>query len=82
MNRKLGIVSSIIVAVSVFVFGISLIAGTKNLSYLVCIFLSWGYVLMAASFTTHTPQDRKALVFGGLGFAVIYAVFVNTVYFT
>lgn len=82
MNRKLGFISAIIVTITVLLFAFAMLIGNNPLSYLVCIFLSWGYVLLCAAFVTQVAEDRKALGYGGLAFAVLYAVFVNFVYYS
>lgn len=82
MNKQLGFISSIIVATCVFLFGVTLVLGFDNLSYLVCIFLSWGYVLLAASFIPEIEPNKKSFAYGGLAFATVYVVFINFVYYT
>ncbi|MDP4146905.1 MAG: hypothetical protein Q8936_20935 [Bacillota bacterium] len=82
MNKKLGLYSAIIVAITTFIFGISLLTETDALSYFICIILSWGYILLACTFYTEAVEDRKALALGGVAFSCLYGVFVDVVYFT
>ena len=82
MNEKTGFIAAIILTASTFIFAVSMLIPWEGLSYFICIMLSWGYVVLSCAFAVNAPSDKKALAFGGVAFAAIYAVFVNLVYFT
>lgn len=82
MTKKVGFISSVIVAITVFLFAVGMIIGNNTLSYAICLILSWAYVMLACSFAANAPEDRKVFAYGGMAFAIIYAVFINLVYFT
>ena len=82
MNRKTGIIAGCVVLCCTALFAAMLIIGSSYFSYLFCLILSWGYILLAASFVPFSDRERTALSYGGLGFAVLYAGFICFVYFT
>lgn len=82
MNSKLGFYSAVIVSITTLLFGISMIVGNPSLGYLVCMILSWGYILLTCAFYTETIEDRKSVALGGVVFGGIYGVLINIVYFT
>lgn len=81
LNIKLGFYSAIIAAISVIIFSFAMVID-KNLSFFVCMILSWAYITLSCSFLTTFGEDKKAFGLSGLIFSVIYAVFINLVYFT
>ena len=50
-------------------------------SYVVCIFLALGYLLMLAGFHNESCEERKVAANAGLLFGCIYAVLILLVYF-
>jgi hypothetical protein len=82
MNRKLGFYSSILACICTALFLLSLILKTGWLSYFVCLFLSWAYVLLTCAFASYAKEDGKAVAYAGIAIAVIYSVFTNLVYFS
>ena len=81
-NSKLGFYAAITAALSTFIFAISMIISIAPLSYGICMLLAWSYILVACAFAAEAGEERKALAYGGVAFACIYAVFTNLVYFT
>lgn len=89
MNRKICIISACILSITILIFfialGISLFLQTPItglISYVVCILLSWTYVLTSIGHSMLCNQDRKVAAEAGKLFAVIYAVFICIAYFT
>ena len=87
MKRRMGFYAAIGAAICTILFGIFLILGfftpTETLSYMICMVLSWCYVLLVCDLCADTLlPERKAFAYAGLAFSVMYAVFVNIVYFT
>jgi hypothetical protein len=82
MNRKIGLYSSIAVAVTTAMFALGLIFDNNNFSYFASMLISWSYIMLACSFAAGVSGERKALAYGGVAFACVYAVFVDLVYFT
>lgn len=80
MNRAIAKIGSEIVALTVILFAIFM-ATSKFGSYLVCIFLALGYLMMIAGYHNESTEDRKVAANVGLIFGCIYAVLVLLVYF-
>lgn len=81
-NSRVGFFSALTAMTSTILFGISLIMNAPNLSFGVCMILSWSYIALTCAFATKAAMDRKALAYTGMALACVYAVFVNLVYFT
>ena len=81
MNRKLSIIGSAVVAVTVFLFAVCILARFPFGYYLVCMFLPMGFILMTAGFRNESGTDTKVAADSGLAFAAVYAVLVLLVYF-
>lgn len=89
MNRKIGLVSSIVIFCSVAIFLICLFISlfvqnlfTENLSYFVCAILSWGWVATTCVYSCYTQKERSAAAKIGVAIGVIYATIISIVYFT
>lgn len=82
MKNKIGFYSALTVTVATILFAIGLISGNSAFSFVVCMFLAWGYVMLACSFAAEASPKRRPLASGGIAFACIYTVFVCLVYFT
>jgi hypothetical protein len=80
MNKKLGYLSSLILALCVILFAVFMIFLPDAYSYLVCIFLSWAYVVLACCYFIYNHKSAAALA--GVAFACMYAVIIDIVYFT
>ena len=81
MNRRIPQTGAAIVTLTVFLFAIFMIADVPFASYLVCMFLPIGYIMMAAGFQYESCEERKVPANVGAAFAVIYAVLILLVYF-
>ena len=81
MNRILPRIGAAIVSVTVFLFAICLIADFPFGSYLVCMFLPIGYIMMTAGVQNESSQENRVAANIGLIFSAIYAVLILLVYY-
>ena len=81
MNRLISRTGASIVAATVFLFAVCMITGFLFGSYLVCMLLPIGYIMMAAGFQQECPAERRVAANLGMIFAAIYAVLILLVYF-
>ena len=81
MNRTLSMTGAALVAITVFLFAICILAGFPFGSYFVCMILPVGYIMMAAGLHHEAGQDRKVAATIGLVLAAVYAVLILLVYF-
>ena len=81
LNRTVPRIGAAVVAVTVFLFAVCLIVDFTFGSYLVCMFLPMGYIMMAAGFHQESADDRKAVSLIGMVFSAVYAVLILLVYF-
>lgn len=81
MNRLISRIGSALVIVSVFLFALFLIIDFSFGSFLVCMFLPIGYILMAAGFHNECEKDRRVAANIGMVFSAIYAVLIFLVYY-
>lgn len=89
MNRKIGLISSIVMSGAVAIFLICLIialfyknAFTENLSYGVCAVLSWGWVAAACVYSCYADKENLSAGKIGAAVSVIYSAIISIVYFT
>lgn len=81
MNRTIPKIGAAVVTITVFLFAICLIADLLFVSYLVCMFLPLGYIMMAVGFQYESCEERKVPANVGVAIAIIYAVLILLVYF-
>ena len=81
MNRALSKIGAAVVTVTVFLFAVCILADFTFGSYLVCMFLPIGYVMMAAGFQHEAGAERKVAANIGLALAAVYTVLILLVYF-
>lgn len=82
MNRKIGMIGTVINAITVLAFAICMLIDFSFGSYFVCIFLSLSFIIMIASFENECNQDNKVAGKIALILAGIYSVLILIVYFT
>lgn len=89
MNRKIGLISSIVIGSTVFIFFVCLVVVlcapnpvTEYLSYGVCAVLSWGWVATACVYSCNASKERLAAAKIGVATGVIYSVLISLVYYT
>ncbi len=81
MNQVLPRIGAAMVAVTVFLFAVCILLGFPFGSYLVCMFLPMGYIMMAAGFRQESPPEVRVAADIGMAFAAVYAVLILLVYF-
>ena len=81
MNKSIPKIGAAIVATSVFLFALCMIVDFPFGSYLVCMFLPIGYIMMAAGFQHACSDERQVAANIGMVFSAIYAVLIFLVYF-
>ena len=81
MNKRISRIGAAIVTATVFLFAVCMIVGFLFGSYLVCMLLPIGYIMMAAGFQQECPAERRVAANVGLILAAIYAVLILLVYF-
>lgn len=81
MNKSIPKIGAAIVASSVFLFAVCMIIDFLFGSYLVCMFLPIGYIMMAAGFQHESCDERRVPANIGMVFSAIYAVLIFLVYF-
>ena len=81
MNKRISRIGAAIVAATVFLFDVCMIVDFLFGSYLVCMLLPIGYIMMAAGFQQECPAERRVAANVGLILAAIYAVLILLVYF-
>lgn len=81
MNKQIPKTGAAIVTLTVFLFAISMIVDFSFGSYLVCMFLPIGYIMMAAGFHHESAEEQRVSANVGMIFSAIYAVLVFLVYF-
>ena len=81
MNKSIPKIGAVIVAVTVFLFAVCMIVKFHFGSYLVCMFLPIGYIMMAAGFHHECCEEQRVAASIGLVFSAIYAVLIFLVYF-
>ena len=80
MNKTIAWIGSIVVVITVALFAVFMFVSDFG-SYVVCIFLALGYLLMIAGFHNESCKKRKVAANIGLVFGCIYAVLILLVYF-
>ena len=81
MNKLIPKIGAVIVAVTVFLFAVCMIVKFHFGSYLVCMFLPIGYIMMVAGFRHECCAEQRVAASIGLVFSAIYAVLIFLVYF-
>ena len=82
MNKKMGIIGSLINIITVLLFAIFMLIKYNFGSYFVCIFLSLSFVVMIASFENECKEDSKVAGKIALVLSGIYATLIIIVYFS
>ena len=82
MNKKIGMISSLINALTVLLFAIFLITGFSFGYYFVCIFLSISFMCMIGVFNTECTKENEAAGKIALVLSGVYATLIMIVYFT
>ncbi len=81
MNQVIPKVGAGIVTAAVFLFAVCLLIDFSFGSYLVCMFLPIGYMMMAVGFYYESDEEHKVAAGVGTVFSAVYAVLILLVYF-
>ena len=81
MNKLLPRIGSAIVSATVLLFAIFMLIDYPFGSYIVCMLLPIGYIMMAAGFHHESCEEQKVAATTGLIFSAIYATLIFLVYF-
>lgn len=81
MDRTIAKAGAFIVVISVLSFAVCMLIPFDFGSYLVCMLLAIGYVMMAAGFHCESEGEHRVAATAGMAFAVLYAVLILLVYF-
>ena len=81
MNRIIPKTGAAIVTVTVFLFAVCIITGFLFGSYLVCMFLPVGFIMMTAGFQHESGENTRVAVNIGMAFAAVYTVLILLVYY-
>ena len=81
MNRTIPKIGAAVVTITVILFAVCMIIDFSFGSYLVCMFLPLGYIMMAVGFQYESCEERRVPANIGVAIAVIYAVLILLVYF-
>ncbi len=81
MNRLIPRIGAAIVTITVFLFAIFMLVDFPFGSYLVCMFLPIGYIMMTAGFHYESTEEQRVSANIGMIFSGIYTVLIFLVYF-
>lgn len=81
MNRIIPKIGAAIVTITVFLFAVCMIVDFPFGSYIVCMFLPLGYIMMVVGFQYESCEERRVPANIGVAISVIYAVLIFLVYF-
>lgn len=81
MNRKIGMMGSLINCFSVAVFAVTMLVQFDFGNFFICMILAIGFVMMIASFAQECDESRKAASNAALIFTAIYVTLILIVYF-
>lgn len=81
MNRKLGMIGSLVSFIAVVLFAIFMLVPFDFGSFFVCIFLSLGFAMMISAFANECDPDVKAAAYMAMICAAVYCGFILLVYF-
>jgi len=81
MNRKIGMLSSLVTLLAVAAFALSMLVGSDPGSYISSMFIAWGFVPMACAFAALAKEEARAAALAGVAFAAVYGVLIAVVYF-
>ena len=82
MNKKLGMIGSIINTITVFLFALFLLIDFKFGYFFVCILLSLSFIMMIASFENECKEENKVAGKIALILSGVYSTLIMIVYFT
>lgn len=81
MNRNIAKTGSVMVTAAVLLFAVCMLISFDFGSYLVCMLLPVGYIMMAAGFCAESDGEHRAAAYVGMTLSAVYAGLVLLVYF-
>lgn len=81
MNRIIPQIGAAVVTITVFLFAVCMIFDFTFGSYIVCMFLPLGYIMMIEGFQYESCEERRVTANVGVAISVIYAVLILLVYY-
>jgi hypothetical protein len=81
MNRKTGMIASLVTLTAVVAFAVGMVVGSLFTDFLSCLFIAWGFVPMICTFAAVGRKETTALGKTAVAFSVVYAVLIMLVYF-
>ena len=81
MNQLLAKVGAAVVTVTVFLFAVCILCSFNFGSYLVCMFLPIGYIMMSVGFHHESSEQTRVAATIGLVLSAVYAVLILLVYY-
>ena len=81
MNQMIPKAGAGIVTAAVFLFALCMLMDFSFGSYLVCMLLPIGYIMMTAGFYCESDEEHKVAASVGVVFSAVYAVLIFLVYF-
>ena len=81
MNKTIASIGAAIALVSVVLFAVCMLIPFSFGSYLVCMLLPIGYIMMTAGFCEESDEKHRVAAYVGMTFAAIYIVLILLVYF-
>ena len=81
MNRIIPKIGAAVVTITVFLFAVFMIVDIPFGSYLVCMILPIGYIMMVAGFYHESAEEQRVSANIGMVFSAIYAVLIFLVYY-
>ena len=81
INRIIPKIGAAIVTITVLIFAVFMIVDFPFGSYLVCMILPIGYIIMAAGFHHESAEEQRVAADIGMVFSAIYAVLIFLVYY-
>lgn len=82
VNKKTGVISSIVNVIAVGGFAVSMLAGIDFCSYLFSVFIAFSFVTMMCCYGFYADSSRKIPGICAAVFSAIYAAIIFIVYFT
>ena len=82
MNRKIGMIGSLVNAITVIGFALFMLIDFTFGSYFICILLALSFVCMVSALEVECKSDAKAAGKTALVFTAIYATLILIVYYT
>ena len=82
VNKKTGVISSIVNVIAVAGFAVSMLAGVDFCSYLFSVFIAFSFVTMMCCYGFYADSTRKIPGICAAVFSAIYAAIIFIVYFS